>query len=68
MRSLYLFLGEILSTERRGDPERAWSGVANQELRPISPGSFARWMRARDQADAVPRAGSATRAPSRASG
>jgi hypothetical protein len=69
MRSLYLFLGEILTNERRSGPDRAWSEAADQELRPISPGSFARWMRARDQAEATPQRGAVVRrSPSRVIG
>ena len=68
MRSLYLFLGEILTTERRSGPDRTWSDAADQELRPISPGSFARWMRARDQADGRPPRGTGSRLPSRVIG
>lgn len=68
MRSLYLFLGEILTNERRSGPGQGWSATADQELRPISPGAFARWMRACDQAGAVPRPGSGPRLQTRPTG
>ena len=61
MRSLYLFLGEILTNERRSGPGGPWSATADQELRPISPGAFARWMQARDQAGSMPVPGSGPR-------
>jgi len=54
MRALYLFINGLASSnpERRADRGVSCTGVPDDELVPIRPGAFARWMTARDASSA----------------